>query len=264
MDRMTSFLKSMGLEPGGIAPRIACPFCNDTGLVPYGDRYRVCTCAMEKELERCKKQAGITRHLATMTFENFDYAYYDDKKRTQGGLTYREGIRRIVEAAKGFVDDVADDKAVEGLLFQGNVGAGKTYLAACIANALIEAGCKPLFIVVPDFLDEIRSTYKEKGDETEWALMERVKKAQVLILDDLGVHNYTEWAMRTLFSIINYRINRDLPMVITTNLSEEERETLLGSRIGSRLMEACRHYRVNSGRDIRQAIRLRESQKRGG
>lgn len=239
-----------------------CSICQDSGVVRKGDRFQLCECAKAEDFLRRQRAAGITAHLAKMTFEDFDFSYYDDEKRAENGLTYREGMRRIVQAAKGFVADIAAGKEVSGLLFQGDVAAGKTFLAASIANALVAAGKEPLFVVVPDFLDEIRSSFGKDGFGSEHQLMDRVKNAPILILDDLGVHNYTEWSIRTIFAIINYRINHELPLVVTTNLSEEERDALLGARINSRLMEACRHYRVRAGRDIRYARRRRESMRR--
>lgn len=261
MERISYHLDELKRVETKAVPSYRCPLCRDTGLVPHGDRYRVCACARERDWHYRQKRAGITSHLAQMTFDHFDLAYYDDQKRTENGLTCRQGVERTLMAAHGFVDDVSAGKTVSGLLFQGDVAAGKTFLAAAIANALLDVGQEVLFVVVPDFLDEIRSSYSQDSEQSERALMERVKNVPVLIFDDLGAHNYTEWSIRTLFAIINYRINHDLPMVITTNLTEEERGRLLGPRIHSRLMEACRHYRVWAGQDIRYA-RRRGSAKR--
>ena len=91
--------------------------------------------------------------------------------------------------------------------------------------------------------------------------MERVKRVEILILDDFGAHNYTDWTVKTLFAVLNYRINQDLPIIVTTNLSDAERGEILGTRIQSRLIEACRSYRMDATDDIR-VIRRQEEMKR--
>ena len=98
-----------------------------------------------------------------------------------------------------FVEDIANGRTVSGLLLQGYVGRGKTYLAASIANALVERDVDVRFIVVPDFLDELRATFDTSSMGSESELMNLIKTAPVLILDDLGAHNYTDWSIKTLF-----------------------------------------------------------------
>ena len=85
-------------------------------------------------------------------------------------------------------------------MLQGYVGRGKTYLAASIANALVERDVDVRFIVVPDFLDELRATFDTSSMGSESELMNLIKTAPVLILDDLGAHNYTDFvSIKTLF-----------------------------------------------------------------
>ena len=89
------------------------------------------------------------------------------------------------------------------------------------------------------------------GEFTEMELMNSAKNAGVLILDDLGAHNFSEWTRNKLFSLINYRINNDLPMVITTNLHLVELQNILGERIISRIISVCKPCLLPVKRDIR-------------
>lgn len=134
----------------------------------------------------------------------------------------------------------------------GPVGCGKTYLAGAIANELVGYGIEVLFTVVPDLLDEIRSTYdRQEGGQSEIELLEAARKVGVLILDDLGAHNYTEWTRNKLYSILNFRLIHQLPTVITTNLTLQELDSYLGERTTSRIVQLCRAYRLAAERDIR-------------
>jgi DNA replication protein DnaC len=116
-------------------------------------------------------------------------------------------------------------------------------------------------VVVPDFLDLIRDSFNDHSPYRESVLMQEVKTAPVLILDDLGAHNYTDWSVKTIFAILNYRLNYELPTVITTNLEREQLEELLGSRVYSRLLEMCRFFRLENANDIRWEKRIREKRK---
>ncbi|MDD2443679.1 MAG: hypothetical protein PHS52_04170, partial [Desulfotomaculaceae bacterium] len=74
---------------------------------------------------------------------------------------------------------------------------------------------------------------------------------------DLGAHNYTEWTRNRIYSIINYRLNHRLPVIVTTNIVLEDLEEYLGERTTSRLLEMCRPYRLLVDLDIR-VIRRKE------
>ncbi|HWO73596.1 MAG TPA: ATP-binding protein, partial [Dehalococcoidia bacterium] len=98
----------------------------------------------------------------------------------------RELFRGLVRDARSFAE------APEGwLLIHGPSGAGKTHVAAAIANRCLELGRPALFVVVPDLLDHLRAAYKPGSDLGYDTLLEQVRVAPVLILDDLGTQNAT-------------------------------------------------------------------------
>lgn len=238
-----------------------CQRCKDKGFYFVGDIAMACSCKRPAILELRREKAGITPHLAKQTFHDFDFSFYSADKRGGNKLTYRDNAATIVKAAQGFTAAVAAGENPDGLLFQGAVGYGKTYLAAACANDLIEKDIAVRFVVVPDFLDLIRDSFNDHSPYRESVLMQEVKTAPVLILDDLGAHNYTDWSVKTIFAILNYRLNYELPTVITTNLEREQLEELLGSRVYSRLLEMCRFFRLENANDIRWEKRIREKRK---
>ncbi|MGI5873170.1 MAG: ATP-binding protein [Bacillota bacterium] len=238
-----------------------CPICKDQGVLFDGEIAYPCRCAKEAHLTARKERAGITPRLLKQTFDRFDLSFYSDESRGANKLTFRDNAAETRKAARRFVDDVIDGKEPCGLMFQGAVGSGKTFLAAAIANALIEAGVDVDFTVVPDFLDRLRESFGDDSEESESDLMNEVKRVPVLILDDLGAHNYTDWSIKTIFAILNYRVNYEKPTIVTTNLERRDIEELLGSRIYSRLMEACRFFRLENTKDIRMEKRIREIRK---
>ena len=89
------------------------------------------------------------------------------------------------------------------------------------------------FVVVPDFLDHLRSTFSPESTVSYDQLFEEVKNTPLLILDDFGEQSTTPWAQEKLYQIINYRYNARLATVITTRLTTDE----IGSPIVSRFFD---------------------------
>jgi len=234
----------------------ACNICGDRGIYISAGAAHTCRCVQELALGNRLNAAQLTQSLRRQTFDRFGLHYYSSEQ-ADGGRTYRETAQIALRAARAFVEKAKAGPAADGLLFAGRVGTGKTFLACCIANALLDAHVQVLFLVVPDYLDRIRSTYDlERPGYTELELTEAAKRVPVLVLDDLGAHHYTEWGRQKLYSLVNHRLNHQLPVVVTTNVSLEDLEEYLGERTTSRLFQLCRPYRLLTDIDIRISRRL--------
>ena len=158
--------------------------------------------------------------LRSMTFDNFDH------KRLELPTEQRQNLHQAYNLAVEFA------RSPEGwLIFQGVNGCGKTHLAAAIANYRLAQGKPVLFVVVPDLLDHLRSTFSPDSKISYDEFSEKLKETPLLILDDFGEQSTTPWAQEKLYQLINYRYNARLPMVITTCLSLDEIETRISSRM---------------------------------
>ena len=105
-----------------------------------------------------------------------------------------------------------------GLLFFGNVGTGKTYLAACIANELISRGIPVLMSNFSKLLNDL-SGFKE-ADKNGY--IASLNNYELLIIDDLGVERQSDYALEQVFNIIDSRYKNGQPLIVTTNLSVED------------------------------------------
>lgn len=242
-----------------------CRFCGDRGFILKGEGAVSCKCVKEKAMAKLIKDSRMPLSFLKCNLDNFSFKYYAKNCiDLETGISYHDIARLAFQAAGGFISSFIKDPHTDGLLFTGQVGSGKTYLACCIANALLKKGKGVLFAVVPDLLDEIRSTYdpgRSSGEPTEFDLVDRARQAHLLVLDDLGAHNYTDWTRNKIYSIVNYRLNHRLPVVATTNISPENLEGYLGERTTSRLLEMCRPYRLLVDLDIR-AVQRKEKDSR--
>lgn len=147
----------------------------------------------------------------------------------QGRMGIGEQARSTLEQAYNHAKLFAEEP--EGwLLLQGGYGCGKTHLAAAAANAAVENGVSTLFLTVPDLLDTLRYAYSGPAGAFE-ERFEQVRRVPLLVLDDFGTQNATDWAKEKLFQILNYRYINHLPTIVTTNLSLEEIEGRMRSRL---------------------------------
>jgi len=150
----------------------------------------------------------------------------------------KSSLRAAYEAAQDFAAQP------EGwLVLLGTFGCGKTHLAAAIASALLAQNRAAPYVSVPDLLDHLRSTFAPDSKVTYDELFETIRTAPLLILDDLGTQSSTAWAQEKLYQLFNYRYNARLPTVVTTNLSLDELDQRLGSRLSdvslSKRYEIC-------------------------
>ncbi len=255
LEQMTSsskFTKDM-LQPDlNFQRSVQCPVCQDRGIIFDGDVARPCHCMQQKRLENRFRHARMAKNLLNCRIENFHINYYESN---DGSNIHKERATKALNAVIDLIKAAEENRNYGlGLLLTGAVGSGKTFLAAAIANALIENNKEVLFLVVPDLLDELRSTYNRSADTSELDLLDTAREVAFLVLDDLGAHNYTEWTRNRIYSIINYRLNEHLPTIITSNLSLEEMEEYLGDRTTSRILQMCRVFRLSCEEDIRSQL----------
>ena len=154
------------------------------------------------------------------------------------------------------------------LVMVGETGVGKTHLAAAAASERLHAGDAVCFAVVPELLDALRASYGG-GDAASFdALFAAVKDVDLLVLDDLGAQQSTDWANDKLYQLCGYRYTKALPTVLTMNEMPDE----LPPRLASRIMDTQRNMllRVNAydyrtgqpSRSLTEAARPRHQARR--
>jgi len=137
------------------------------------------------------------------------------------------------------------------LFITGDRGVGKTHLLAAVMREVFLSGLEDLFFIpVTELLLKIRSTFQKDSAEDEEGILKKFGSIEFLFLDDLGVEKTTEWALQTLYVLIDRRYREMKKTFITSNLTLDELSTKLDDRITSRIAGMCEVV-VMKGKDRR-------------
>ena len=163
-----------------------------------------------------------------------------------------------IEMAKQYVQHWEEfRKTASGLLLWGNVGTGKSFIAGCIANALLDKGVPVIMTNFSRLLNKL--TDMHAGDRNVY--IDSFNRYPLMIIDDLGIERNSEFAREQVFSVIDSRYRSQLPMIVTTNLSLKklkQPEDMARARIYDRVLERCMPIRVNEQniRDLNKEANL--------
>lgn len=158
---------------------------------------------MQQKIERLLGRSGIKKRFQQRTFRNF-------RCDTQGR-------KKNYSTAKEYADNFAYHRARgDGLYIEGTNGTGKTHLAAAIALQLIGEGIPVICKTSSDLFMDIKKSFHDNGAQ-EHEVLEVYKKVDLLIIDDLGKEQCSDWSMSTLYSILNDRYEDMKPTIVTTN-----------------------------------------------
>ncbi len=220
-----------------------CKKCNDNG---FCGGY-VCECRKELLKELAKKELASVSQSENCNFDNFDLSYYPQPVDSQLGVSPQKRMSSILEYCRCYAEDFDYDS--ESLYMHGATGLGKTHLSLAIANVVAENGYRVIYDTAQNILSSLE---REKFSHANSGEREKeILDCDLLIIDDLGSEFSTQFTTAAIYNIVNTRINRSKPVIISTNLTEKELEDKYTQRVTSRIIGNYVSL-LFIGKDIRQ------------
>ena len=225
-------------------------FVKDCGMY-YSETLMECKCMTVRAAINRLKRSGLKNIVKDYTLKK-----YEVREQWQASLK---------EAAERFI---GEDVKNHWFFIGGQSGAGKTHLCTAIAVHYIKAGYDMRYML---WMDEITRIKPLANTEEHNTLMDELKKAKVLYIDDLfkmgkddqgNVKNPTAADVAHAFEILNYRyINPDLITIISSERTIAELcqiDEALAGRISERTK--AEGYCLNIKRNPERNWRLKDIQ----
>ena len=226
-----------------------CSKCKDEGYI--GNRR--CSCASKKLIDLYYKDSSLKSTLLANNFNTFDINLFSSHKLKESDkYSPRRNIENILNYVRG--EYIPKFKDIEdNILFYGDSGSGKTFLSYCIAKELLDKG----FLVVYRTVDELMNNLKEIRFENNTALEDFLLNCDLLIIDDLGAEQMTEFTTTEFFNFLNKKLLNKKKLLISTNLSLADIRVNYTERISSRLLGNFKLYKFYA-EDIRIQLNLKK------
>lgn len=221
-----------------------CSDCKDTGYI--GDEK--CHCFKKAIIDFLYTQSNLQEVLEKENFNTLSMEYYSEShKDPLTGRTSREAMETALKSCLEFTRNFRKD--FRNLLIYGDTGVGKTFLTHCIAKELLEQTFSVIYFTASRLFDIFA---KKQFDKDEAAALdyEHIYDCDLLIIDDLGTEFSNAFTTSQLFVCLNERLLRKKAVIISTNLSLDDLNTLYSERVFSRITSAYTVLRM-TGDDIR-------------
>lgn len=241
-------LVSKGYSADYLSLNYECSKCKDTGYIGV----KKCSCYKSKLVKLYYKDSELEETLNKNNFNNLNLSLFSNHKISEDKFTPRRNMENIIEYLKGHF--IPNFKNIDdNILFYGNSGTGKTFLSCCVAKELLDQGYLVIYRTIDELIRNLREIRFEKNMDLENILL----NCDLLIIDDLGSEQITDFSTTEFFNLLNKRLLRNKKILISTNL------TLLGisktytERISSRLLGNFTLHKFYS-EDIRIQLNLKK------
>lgn len=195
-----------------------CEKCKDLGFVET----RMCDCFKKALVLRGYETSGLGALIGKQTFQNYSLDYFSGEDRAR----MQQNFDRLHTYAATF------SRESDSLLLMGGTGLGKTHLSSAVAGAVIDRGFDVLYTSAIHMVGEFEKVKFHGGEDDT----DRYFAVELLIVDDLGTELGGSFSEACLYNVIDTRICRGLPTVISTNLTAEQLSERYTGRLFSRLL----------------------------
>ena len=162
--------------------------------------------------------SGMRGRFLNRTFETFEITL-ENQTAYETAVNYALNFSDNLPRQGGYGKIIPPKNKRNGLFITGSYGTGKTHLVASIANELHKNHIGAICMTMIDLLARIKDSFSKSGEFSEAEILRAYEEVPLLIIDDIGSEQPTEWGSSKIFEIINTRYEGYMPTVITTNYS---------------------------------------------
>lgn len=237
-------LDAAGYEDGWLDKTPICEACGGTGY----HNGKMCSCLKELCRQEQKKELASLLLTGEESFESFRLDYYPEQIDEELGVSPRRIMRATLQNCRQYASGFTCSS--DSLLFSGATGLGKTFLSACIARQVADKGYAVVYQTAGGLFADFEAAKFGNGEADPYLLIKKYTDCDLLIIDDLGTELTTQFTVSVLYSVLDARLRRQLPTIVSTNLTPETIEDRYSPQVASRLCGAFRLIQF-FGTDIR-------------
>ncbi len=220
-------LIAQNFEEGYLDDSPVCDRCGGRGYVGS----TMCECLAELCRQEQKKELTLLT-TGGESFSQFRLDYYPDRLDPNLKVNIRSVMEKTFQICRRYAHQFSLKSG--NLLFSGDTGLGKTFLSACIARTVADSGYSVVYESAPHLFAKWERA-KFSGDEQARQEVEKYTACDLLIVDDLGTEMAGQFTTAALYMLINDRILRGMPTIISTNLNTSDLAQRYNPQIASRL-----------------------------
>jgi len=229
-----------------------CSICNErieTNIEIFGIEKKVrciCKCEQDKmrELDEKREQEKKAKLI-----KNLRRSGFHDEKFKQCTFEASKLDNRAINVGKRYAKNFEEIKEKgHGILLFGDVGVGKTFVAACIVNSVIDQGYSAIMTNFSRIINTVQETFDQRQK-----YLDSLNSVDLMVIDDLAVERKTDYVKEMMYQIIDNRYRSGKPLIVTTNLTIDNlvnATDISDKRTYHRILEMCTPLKVE-GENLR-------------
>lgn len=225
-------LVAHGYKPDYMDLKYHHDLCKDTGFVGT----EPCSCRKNLIIADNYEKSGLRSVLNRENFSTFDFSLFSKNPYMGISASPYDNIIEIVKGIKAYINNFANETG--NIYICGDVGRGKTFLINSIAKELLDRNYSVVYMTSTKlfkFLNDYHWAFEDRREGLE-SQYEMIFDCDLLIIDDLGAETHRSTDQSNLFDVVNERMNKGLPIILSSNFNEDMIGEIYGPRVFSRIL----------------------------